>query len=336
MKDRPNAKQLNKTLEAFEAQIQESCLPKPLSKELIYLANKAQSALKKADYCDADNSMAVAMQTIKRNLGSNISLRLGFKLSDTILANIRPYTAADVGVLAMDSGEFAERFFQIYADDPYRPPGLPSYMEKRPFPEDVQAAAESVLDLISSFELPEEQFAILHQDVGNFVMEANNYCANTNKADVLFTQDLLLTTIYFNLLDMQGSYLTQHQVMSVMGLIIFAAPPAWLCWSPPAILAQIALVVLGTIVYGIYKGLRWAATRKAYQGAWTFVRTCKVTVAQAVADINRRVAGLDAAQTKEVKDALKKTRKGIRKGTIVTIGNRAKVLQKLNAMIAAI
>lgn len=333
MRDSCDVKQLNKTLENFEKQVQDACLPKPLTKNLVYLANKAQSSLSDGDICGADNSMAVAMQAIKQNLATDISLRTGFELSDTIMADIRPHIA-DLGVLAMDSAEFSAHFFDIYSNNPYRPAGIPKYMEKRPFPDDVEAAAENVLGLISSFELPDEQFEILRKDVDNFVKEAIAYCKDGKKADVLVTQNVLLTSIYYDMMDMQGSVLTYHQVMSVMGLIIFAAPPAWLCWSPPAIAIQILIAFFGYVGYRIYSAMKSAEAKAAYKRVWAYIESCKNSIKAAKKELKKRIKGLDAGQKKDVKDALKKTRKAVKAGKMATTGNKNRVLKKLDALIA--
>ena len=333
MKQDIDSSVLLQALERFEQIAQDSCLNKPLTKELVYLANSAQSQLKKGHPWAADSNLATAMLTIKRNLGTEISLRTGFQLSDILIGEVRALIGHP-GAVLQDSSDFAQTFFGIYSNNEFRDPGLPEYLMQRPFPTGFKSAAKTIIATLKTFELPKDQLAILEKDVRAIVNLAAKYKKNPKTRDILIQHDVLITSLYYDMLDMQGIYITQHQVLTVMGLVFFAAPPAWLCWSPPAIIVQIIILVLGAIGYGIYSAMQSAATKAAYKNMWAYISDCTKSVQQALAELNRQTAGLDANQKADLKKALKKTLKQLNKMTFT--GQRGKVAAKLRALIQAL
>ena len=194
-----------KALEKFEQLAEENCLNKPLTKELVHLANKAQAHIKKGQFSAADSNLATAMLVIKRNLGTEISLRTGFHLSDILIGEVRAFIG-EPGVVLQDSSDFAVTFFDIYSNNEYRPSGVPDYMMQRPFPTGFRSAANTIISTLKTFEQPKEQFTILENDVQAIVNLAVKYKKNPKARDILIQHEVLITTLYYDLLDIQGIY----------------------------------------------------------------------------------------------------------------------------------
>lgn len=332
MGDDKKIKRLSKALAGFEKKIKNTCLTKTLSKELLFLSKKTQAHLKKGDFNRADDVLATALLTIKRNLGTEISLRQGFELSSILVEDMRAHMAAPA-VLAHDAADFAEGFFQIYSDHAYRGAGVPDYLMQRRFPKNYKRAADQIVKVIEGFELPKAQMKLLKNDIKAIEKQAAVFSEGKATDDALMIQNVLITTLYYDMLDMRGVYLSQHHILTVMGMVLFALP-AWLCAAPPAWIVQGIIVVLGLVGYGIYSAMRSAASKKAYKNMWAFISGCSNTVAQALAQLNIEIAGLDADQKKDLKDALNKTLTKLNKMTFT--GNKGKVAQKLRALIAAL
>jgi hypothetical protein len=331
MQTSTKTRQAAKALEKFERMLDKTCIEKSLAKNLQALSHRSRRFLDKGDLAAADSVLTTAMLGIKRNLGTEISLREGFELSSIIAEDVRRHIA-DPAVLLTDACDFATGFFRIYSDHEYRHPGLPDYMMQRPFPKAYKNAARELINVIEGFELPKTQAHILVSDIKAIEKFAPAFSHGKASAADLYTNKVLITNFCLDLAVMQGVFLSEYQIATVLGLMIFAIP-GWLCYCPAAWIAQAIIVAIGLIAYGIYKGMNYAESKKAYKDTWTLVEDCTKTPLQASIQFNKDIANLNDDQLKDLKKALEKTLQEVRNDNIPFSGNKGKVIRKLQTLI---
>lgn len=328
-----DARGLLQQLKMFEQRVGKGCLSAEAADELAGFSEKARERISGKETAGADQALAGALLALKRQLGIDVSLRLGFELSEMLIEVRRQI--ADPAVLFEDVLDFAVAFFAVRSAQEAADGGPPAWLTNRAFPEGYEEVPNRLIAVLESYRLPEDRLKILVEDIRAIEAFAPAFRDGDHSPETLYGFNVAMTQLSMNLFDLQGVWLTRHQVNGVLGMVLFA-PPAWLCWSPPAIIVQIIILVLGAIGYGIYKAMQSAAAKRAYKNLWVFVEDCTKTVAQATAQVAIETAGLDAAQKADVKSALQQTLTAVQNGSMTPTGQKGAVVRKLRAMIAAL
>ena len=324
--------QVRQALDDFRRSLKSGFVEESLAKQLASIAGKAQANLEKGQLREADGLLATSLLTIKRHLGSEISLRQGFVLSSILVEDARRHIA-DPAVLFADAADFATAFFELYSHHRYRRSGIPDYLMKRPFPKGYKDAAAAILRVVDGFELPGEQRSILANDIRALVRQAPAFAKGKASAEALYIQQGLSTTLCFHLLEMQGVFLTEYQVGTVLGMFLFAVP-AWLCLCPAAWLVQAIVLAIGLVAYGIYSLMKTPAAQKAYKNIWEYIYDCDNSIKASKDKLTEETKDLSDDEKKDVKDALEKTLKEVENEKIAFTGKKGDVVAKLRALIA--
>jgi hypothetical protein len=331
--DRVMAGELVKSLRDFDTALQCSGASASLVRNIGLLARKAQADSEEGRLKEADAVLTAILLTLKRRLGTDISLRQGFVMSSILVEDIKRHIT-DPAVLYEEATDFAATFFDIYSHHQYRDPGLPDYLMQRPFPKGYKEAASRLIKLVESFHLPQAPYATLVADIRGIEKHVTVFAKGKRLPEDLYVHNVLLRTLCFDLQDLQGVYLSAYQARAVLGLLVFAVP-AWLCAAPPAWIAQ-AILVLGGIIYGIYRLMRTPAARVAFKNMWQFIEDCTHSVEQATAKLAEEIKDLSDDEKKDLKEALEKALKEVQNDKALITGNRGKVAAKLRALIAAL
>jgi hypothetical protein len=326
--------QLSKSLDHFQTSLKSSCVDESLAEQLTSLANKAQGHITAGRLREADSVLSTSLLTIKRHLGTELNLRQGFVLSSVLVEEVRLHIA-DPAVLFKDAGDFATSFFEIYSNNRHRGAGLPDFLMKRPFPKGYKDAASTLNQLIESFELPDDQRATLINDIRVIEKHIPAFAKGNASIEDLYVHNGLMTTLCFDLLDLQGVYLSEYQVSTVLGMLIFAVP-AWLCAAPPAWIVQALMFVVGGIFFAIISKLSTPPAKTAYKNMWIFVEDCTHTVKEVLDRLSKETKDLSDEEKKGVKEALEASLQKVIHDEVPISGERRKVILKLRALIAAL
>ena len=157
-------KHIGKSLTLFERSLKSGFIEEGIAEELVSIIKKAQVHIASGHLHEADADLSAALFSIKRHLGTEISLRHGFVLSSILVEDVKRHIA-DPAILLEDAMDFAVTFFEILSQNKYRSGGLPAYLMKRPFPKGHKTAAAELIAVIKNFELPEEPSNTLISDI---------------------------------------------------------------------------------------------------------------------------------------------------------------------------
>jgi hypothetical protein len=314
-------------LKALQARVGRCYLDKAVEGELSRLLAKCDERLRARDFEGANDHLDLFIVGVQRNLGTEISLRVGFELADVALLDVKRYIASPERTLAV-AADYALKsdLLESFCD-------LPLAEMPRPIdPAGVEVSYRAMAETIQSFYLPEEQEEILL----GYADRIADFARKNDPADVqLFVSTLQEMRSFLGA--MEGVYVTQAQANRLLGLIFFGAgPAAATCIIPLTWKAQLLIALLAVVLGGIYFAFQSFRAKLAHSRIKTYVVDTSLTPAQVGTKTGEEIGALDDDERQEVIDALEQQKVAVARSPMLSPEEKRAVQERIQAAIDAL